>query len=279
MESHNRIAKIYSNTIQMIAVLSATEHDYYAFPLPIVVWSWRKIGCRCIVFVPSGNNPKLDLAIEYCGYNTDFYEFHCEEKRIPTFSQVSRLFGAAIPMLDKKETMIVGDSDLCVFGGFFNKLDNDRIHIVGNDLTPKDQYPMCFISMTVGDWVDVMGIDKSYQEHIAELINPIEGINIRGEQWCYDQWYAKKRIDAGGKLNITFHPRARPGTQFAEHRVDRDDVNWRSYVNENLIDAHLWRPGYTDENFANIMELMTPMYPNDDFTWLVDYRNEYLKLL
>ena len=263
----------------MTVILSATEHDYYAFPLPIVVWSWAKIGVKSVVFVPSGDNPKLDLAIRYCGNNANFYKFDAEEKRIPTFSQVSRLFGAAIPGVDFEETIIVGDSDLCVFGDFFNNLNDGGIHIVGSDLTPKDQYPMCFICMKAKDWIEVMGINKTYQEHISELINPIEGLNIRGEQWCYDQWYAKKRIDASSKSNIVFHNRARPGTQFADNRVDRDDANWRSYLNDNLIDAHLWRPGYTDENFANIMELMTTMYPNDDFSWLVEYNEKYKQLL
>lgn len=74
-------------------------------------------------------------------------------------------------------------------------------------------------------------------------------------------------------------PRARPGTQFAANRVDRDDINWRAYVNDDLVDAHLWRPGYTDENFANIMELLTMKYPNEDFTWLRTYNEQYKNLL
>lgn len=263
----------------MTVILSATEHDYYAFPLPIVVWSWAKIGVKSVVFVPSGDNPKLDLAIRYCGNNANFYKFDAEEKRIPTFSQVSRLFGAAIPGVDFEETIIVGDSDLCVFGDFFNNLNDGGIHIVGSDLTPKDQYPMCFICMKAKDWIEVMGINKTYQEHISELINPIEGLNIRGEQWCYDQWYAKKRIDASSKSNIVFHNRARPGTQFADNRYDRDDAFLLDRLSLDTIDYHMPRPGYESNNFYQILTVLNYHYPNDDFSWLVEYNEKYKQLL
>lgn len=265
----------------MIAVLSATGHDFYAYPLPITVWSWHKLGIKCIVFIPKGDNQKIELAKKYCGTKAAFFEFDCEEKRIPTYSQVIRLFGAAIPILDINEQLITGDSDLCVFDGL-PKLLNDMEHmeVIGADLTPTDQFPMCFIKMPVYQWKNILGINKTYQDHVSELIDPIEGLNIRGEQWCYDQWYIRKKIaDSGMEFEVNFIKRARPNTQFAGHRVDRDDINWRAYVNEELVDAHLWRPGYTDENFANILELLTMKYPQEDFTWLIDYTNAYKQLL
>ena len=63
------------------------------------------------------------------------------------------------------------------------------------------------------------------------------------------------------------------------NRVDRTDLHYKDRLNHDVIDAHLWRDGYTDENHAKIMELLQFMYPEDDFTWLDIYRNEYLKLL
>ena len=116
---------------------------------------------------------------------------------------------------------------------------------------------------------------KSYQNCLDELLGDIECENMRGNYWSKDQqnlW--ENTCDIAYLIG-----RARPGTQFADNRVDRDDANWRSYLNDNLIDAHLWRPGYTDENFANIIELMTTMYPNDDFSWLVEYNEKYKALI
>jgi len=264
----------------MIAVLSATEHDFYAMPLPFAVYSWNKLpmGFSCIVFVPKGNNPKIDLAKKYCHSSTVFYEFDAEEKRIPTFSQVSRIFGAATEMaqLQLNTLMITGDSDLCVFSDFFQKMDDGCIHVVGHDLTPDDQYPMCFIGMPVYEWGVVMEINKSYQSHIADLINPIEGLNIRGEQWSYDQWKIKKQLDKSGK-NIIFHKRSDGTNCFAKNRADRD--SWQNFNPYDIIDAHLPRPLTDEANFNKVYELFKIKYPTDNLDWMVEYYNEYKKLL
>lgn len=260
----------------MISVLSATEHDFYAIPLPFAVYSWWKIGVRCIVFVPSGDNPKLELAHKYCVNSCELYEFQAEEKRIPTFSQVSRIFGAAIPMLDKEETMITGDSDLCVFSDYFKQLDDGRIHVVGHDLTPTDQYPMCFISMPVHEWINVMGINKSYQEHLAELINPIEGTNIRGEQWSFDQWKIKRQLDLSNKP-IIFHKRSDGTNCFAKQRADRD--SWQNFNPYDIIDAHLPRPLTIEENFNKVYKLFKIKYPDDNLDWMIEFYNAYKQLL
>ena len=134
---------------------------------------------------------------------------------------------------------------------------------------------MCYVSAYKSDWEFYFSKGKTLQECLDDELAHEEMENMRGNLWARDQELLKKYVG----LNYISHKRARPGTQFADNRVDRDDANWRSYLNDNLIDAHLWRPGYTDENFANIMELMTTMYPNDDFSWLVEYNEKYKQLL
>lgn len=259
----------------MIAVLSVTEDDLYAMPLPFAVHSWRKLGVNCIVFYPKGNNPKIDLAKIYCP-TASFFEFECEEKRIPTYSQVSRLFAAAIPILQNEEILITSDSDICVFDGIGHLINNYHgVQIVGADLTPADQYPMCFIKMSVASWKFVLGINKTYQEHIAELIDPIEGINIRGEQWCYDQWYIKRSLDESG-AGVNLVPRSNGQNQFAQNRADRD--GWH-FNYEGLVDAHLPRPLTDEDSFNKVYELFKVKYPNDNLQWMIDFVTAYKALL
>ena len=261
----------------MIAVLSATEHDYYAMPLPMAVYSWHKLGVHCIVFVPSGNNPRIELAKKYCGTMATFFEFRCEEKRIPTYSQVVRLFAAAIPLISDYEHIITSDSDMAVFQPLLDTLnDMEVMEIVGNDLTSSDQYPMCYIKMAAHRWRHIFGIDKTYQEHTSELIDPIEGLDIRGEQWCYDQWYAKKKILEYGEDEIEFHPRSNGLNQFAQNRADRDGWHFDPY---DIIDAHLPRPLTDDENLQKVITLFETKYPFENFDWMRIYANEYKKLL
>ncbi len=259
----------------MIAILSATEHDYYAMPLPFAVYSWAMIGVHCYVFVPKGDHPKIELAKKYCAGGATFFEFSCEEKRIPTYSQVSRLFGAATPNTDTEEFLITGDSDMCVFTNYFNNLECDGIVVVGADLTPLDQYPMCYIGMRAKMWQRVFGIESDYQFHTAELIDPIEGQNIRGEQWSFDQWYAKKRISKYVG-DAVFYPRANYPTQFASRRADRDGWHFNP---DDIIDAHLPRPLTDDVNFQKVIDLFQYKYPSADLSWAGKFREEYLKLL
>lgn len=271
----------------MIAILSATEHDYYAMPLPFVVYSWWKIGVRCIVFTPPlKENKKLRLAEQYCSH-TIFKEFTCEERRIPTYSQVIRLFGAA-NNLPFDEVLITGDSDMCVFGDFFEQLNDGGIHVVGADLTPQDQYPICYAAMPVRRWRNVMnmwqedgedelglktGHLKTHQECVSELIDPIQGLDIRGEQWSYDQWYLKKMLTGA---DIVFHNRSNGQNQFAQHRADRDGWHFNP---DTLIDAHLPRPLTDESNFNKVCELFHTKYPDDNLDWMCEFRDKYMKLL
>lgn len=258
----------------MTSVLSCTENDLYAMPLPFVVYSWAKLGVKSIVFCPSGDNPKLQLAKKYCFGKAFFYEFDAEDKRIPTFSQVSRLFAASV-VNDEDEVLITGDSDLAVFTDYYNRLNDGNVHVVGSDLTEKDQYPMCFISMPVKKWKSIFGIEKSYQEHLEELINPIQGLDIRGEQWCFDQWYAKKKITESG-VEVIEHPRSNGLNQFAQNRADRD--GWHFDIH-NIIDAHLPRPLTNEDNVYKVFDLFWMKYPNDNLSWMSSFINEYKQLL
>jgi len=80
-----------------------------------------------------------------------------------------------------------------------------------------------------------------------------------------------------GAWPIKKHFRAKSPHQFATRRADRD--GWPNEIPTDIIDAHLPRPGYTEENFAKILNLFQTMYPEDDFQWMLDYRNEYVKLI
>lgn len=261
----------------MIAVLSATSDDFYAMPLPFAVYSWNKIGVDCIAFIPKGDSAKIELAKKYCGTMAAFFEFSCADFRVPTYSQVSRLTGAALPNLKDEDVLITGDSDLCVFGDFFKQLEDGRVHIVGADLTPDEQYPMCFAAMPVKIWKEVYNInDKTYQEWLEETINPIESSNLRGTAWCLDQFLLKQGLDKSG-IEVIKHNRSDGTNCFAKQRADRD--SWQNFNPYDIIDAHLPRPLTNEDNMNKVYELFKIKYPNDNLDWMLEYYNDYKKLL
>lgn len=268
----------------MKAVISTTYDDQYLYFLPITTWCWSKLGAEVICLMPytQQNNKKESLAIGYIG---DFCSlpfgrryFFCHPDKQATYTQCSRLYAAALAEIADDERLVTSDIDMAVFKQPLPAASQDMLEVLGHDLTPQGQFPMCYVAGTAKTWREVMQINgRSLQQCLDDLLGAVECENMRGNYWSKDQEELYNKLTVCGRW--TGVKRARPGTQFAADRVDRDDINWRTYCGPDLMDAHLWRPGYTDENFANILELLRTQYPDENFDWLINYRNEYLKLI
>lgn len=271
----------------MKAILSTTYSDQYLFYLPLTAWTWNKLGIDVICMLPAldGTNkhPALDLIFDIKhwapGLGLQFVRFSSPKDKEATYAQCSRLYGAALPFSEDDEVLITSDIDMAVFNAdFFNNLNDGQLHIVGPDLVPIGQFPMCYIAMPAKMWREVMWIGNRYklQDKLDELLGHLECEHFRGNYWAKDQETAYNHIVASG-LEIVKHDRAAPGTQFATRRADRD--GWPEVIAPDIIDSHLPRPGHTPENFAKIIQLFQTMYPFEDLQWMVEYRNEYVKLL
>lgn len=265
----------------MIAILSCTADDLYLFNLPFAVYSWKKIGLECMVFFPGNDlyrhDEKIDLVIANCP-TASFWPVACSKDKEATYMQCARLYAAALGHLYPEEILITADADMCVFDREFweESLLPPAFNIIGADLVPKGQVPMCYLSAEAKVWKKVMQIaNRTYQQCLDDLLGNIEAENFRGNYWAKDQETAYKQLakyDHGIQNNVN---RAINGNQFATRRADRDGWN----VPPDIIDAHLPRPGFTDENFSRIDELFISMYPNDNTTWMIQYREEYIKLM
>lgn len=265
----------------MKAVISTTYDDKYLWYLPLTTWLWNKLGVEVICFAPylntSEENEKIDLindTFRKVGIKPQYAGFASPKHKEATYAQCSRLYGACLD-LPEDEVLITGDIDMAMFK--IPEYTSGAFNIIGSDLTPPKQYPICYLMATVKEWRDAFGLNgKSYQECLDELLGGIESEHFRGNYWCKDQEEAYNKIS---KVSRIEKARAKEGTQFASKRVDRDDLHYMDRLDKDIIDAHLWRPGYTEENFPKILELLQYFYPEDDFNWLKKYTEEYIKLL
>lgn len=282
----------------MKSVYSSTGDSLYDFFIPITAWCWSKLNIGNIIFTPENKTETISFSMS-CAKKLDidvsFYDIRCPKHKEATFMQCSRLYAAALD-LPEDEVLITSDVDMGVFAGIMEYLNwripqktfiappilyqnilQESISVIGTDLVPMGQLPMCYVVGKVKNWRKAFDItNQSYQELLDKELAHEECENMRGNLWSRDQELLHNYI---GPTSFHSQQRARSGTQFATNRVDRDDINWRSYCGPDLIDAHLWRPGYTDENFANILELLQAQYPNDNFDWLISYREQYIRLL
>lgn len=224
-------------------------------------------------------NNKIDLindTLRGLKIKPRYAAFASTKDKEATYAQCSRLYAGCLDV-PFDETLITSDVDMAVFTipTFI-----DGFTIFGSDLVPIEQVPICYISARAVNWRKVFNLSgETYQSKLDTLLGDIECLHFRGNYWGKDQQEAWERIYKFPNNIINEVKRARPNTQFSTHRVDRDDSFWRDRISNELVDAHLWRPGYEPQNFANILELMQTMYPYEDFTWLVNYTNEYKKLL
>lgn len=291
----------------MKAIISITYSDTYLYFLPIVTYCWNKLGVDVICFMPEIRDggdrefkemgkltwQKVRLISEVNaknGFKITAYYFNAPEHKESTYAQCSRLYAACLD-LPEDEVIFTSDVDMALFklppyvGGFT---------IFGADLVPAKQYPMCYISAKVKDWRRAFelyeyktstefpkgvsgGVIKSYQNCLDELLGGIEAQHFRGNYWGKDQETAYNKISLTQEINIT--PRAKPGTQFASKRYDRDDAYILHRLSPDMIDFHMNRPGYEDRNFEIILTILKYHYPSDSFDWLIDYNNAYKKLL
>lgn len=267
----------------MKAVISTTYDDIYLYSLPIVVWCWHKLNVDTICFMPYLNttdeNNKIDLindTFKALGIKPQYAGFSAPKDKEVTYAQCSRLYAGCLD-LPFNELLVTSDVDMAVF-----KVPPyvEGFTIFGKDLVPNEQVPMCYICAYVVNWKKVFKLaGETYQSKLDSILEQIECLHFRGNYWGKDQQEAWEKIYNFPENIINEVNRARPNTQFATNRIDRDDSFWEERLNLEVIDAHLWRPGYTDENFPKILKLLRFFYPHENFDWLISYTQQYKQLL
>ncbi len=271
----------------MTAIISITHSDTYLFYLPLVAWAWNKIGCDVVVIGPDlgveTTDDRIELIIDTRWENDISFHWvglNAPPEKEATYAQCSRLYvGGFRRLLPDDEVLITSDVDMAIFNKeYFETAEDGRIHVYGADLVPDDQYPICYIAMTGATWRAVMEINlgETMQEKLDQLLGDLECEHFRGNYWCKDQETIFNQL-AKGDWRVIMHNRAKVPHQFATRRADRD--GWPDQIPPDIIDAHLPRPGYTDENFARIMNLFKSMYPNEDLQWMQDYRDKYISII
>jgi hypothetical protein len=257
----------------------------YLFFLPLVAWSWKKIGIdvsyvRPLLILPT-QYEKFKLANDYAYSHAravSHIGLNAPYEKEATYMQCARIYAAAYELFDENEVLITGDVDMAVFGDYLLQSNSGQIHVFGTDLVPPNQYPICYIAMPVKTWREVMWITPGVpvQQYLDELLGHLECDHFRGNYWGKDQETIYNQLTRGN-WPIVPHARARIPHGFATRRADRD--GWPDVPLPDTIDAHLPRPGYTDENWSKIFNLFTTMYPNEDLQWMEEYRNQYIKLI
>jgi len=269
----------------MTAVISTTYDHKYLWYLPITTWVWNKMGYKVVCFMPylqtTEENALIDLindTFRGIGVKPTYAGFACPDNKKATYAQCSRLYGAALD-LPEYETIVIGDIDMLVLNtNYFLPTADGIIDIYGADLVPEQQYPMCYAVANVKTWRELIG-EGTPQQHIDNLLGHIECEGMRGNFWSKDQETLHNLIHSNDEVDYRLHNRAKPGTQFATQRLDRDDSFILDRLSPDIFDYHMNRPGYEPRNFAIIMVILGYYFPNEDLSWIEEYNEKFKQLL
>lgn len=256
----------------MKAIISVTDDPKYSFFLPIVDYCWKKLNIDVICFMPMRASSSLSFAMQSCK-STRFIAFTCPIDKEATYAQCSRLYAGCLD-LPEDEILITGDVDMALFR--VPPFDERLFIIFGCDLVPDNQSPICYVSGKAKYWKEAFSKGRSVQKCLDDMLGDIECESFKSNYWAKDQEEMYKVLCGWPKSSIL---RAKQGTQFATQRLDRDDSFILERLSADIIDFHMNRPGYEDKNFNIILAVLQYFYPNESFQWLIDYRNEYIKLL
>lgn len=267
----------------MKSVISCTQDEKYSYFIPLVTWCWNKLGVGVILFLPesSKGDTKIQLGLNCMNYGykeNQHYYFNMPKHKEATGAQCVRLYGACLD-LPEDEVLITSDIDMAVFKKIWVDIPKEFPHfyVIGNDLTPDKQYPICYAYARVGTWRSVFELDgKTYQQCLDEHLGDIECENMRGNYWGADQ---EKLYNMASRSMPILTPRSNGQNQFAQNRYDRDDQFILDRLSPDTIDFHMNRPGYEEKNFEIILTILKYHYPDESFQWLIDYTNAYKQLL
>lgn len=269
--------------MKKIIVLSVNENPIYQFTLPLVVWSWLRIGWTPVIgFKTRKTRTEFLMLNTISAFGQNVFGFEnpdIEGYRSDTIAQCSRLYAAALGIISNDDYLMTGDSDMMALSDYW-KFDPKKITVWGHDLTSYQQMPICYIGMMKERWIEVMNLDspdmtKMMKRDLDDL--PDAGENgDRINRWCSDQRLITERINAV-QFEKEFVHRGVLSNGYPIGRVDRSA--WNTY-HPQFIDCHLPHEiAIDDDCYAKVMRKLYEIFATEKFEWFIEYREKFKALL
>lgn len=239
------------------AILSTDNNpDYYSL-LPLVCYSWKKIGYTpAIIWLAEKEvlakmskyiDAKILLQQQYTGVKDS------------TIVQLGRLFAYEFQGFNPDDEFITSDADMVIAKDIFtHDVSQGQIISYGFDLTGRSEIPMCYVKATAQKWRELMG----------EFTIPEKAYSDRWEDyWSVDQQLLTQRAHEYGMGRITFVDRGNQNKHgLPTGRWDRHD--W-AHVPADIIDVHMKRNSWEAQ-----IEVFQRLWPGEDYSFILNFKNE-----
>lgn len=261
-------------------VLSVNDNPDYLYFTPLTCWAWRKLGWEPIVMYQRN----LDMPWLLDGVNVQYNQvLGIDGYRSDTITQISRLYAACVghyvPEM-RDAYLMTGDIDMVPLSDYWKDYDEKQITIWGHDLTGYGHYPICYIGMPSSRWIEVMCLGSP--DYNALIKRDLDTLPQAKDPDFYKYWFSDQDLITK-RINDTQFPknfinRGQHSNGYAVGRVDRGA--W-SLDHKQFIDAHLFQQVYhkgREDKFERTIELLTTVWPKEDFSWFIEYHLKFQKL-
>lgn len=256
-----------------VALLTTDDNLDYLFCLPITVKTWELQAFEvmpCIVSNRADVKPFMDKYIK--GARMFKPDASIKSELNPSiYTQCLRLYlGRNRP---RDQYCIMGDVDMLIASSFLYR-DFDKVNVFGHDLTDFNEIPMCYVGMSGKKWQEIMG-DGTMKQDIEKYTKYKS--KVWHEAWGADQQILTAKLQAYGYENINFINRRDPlhKDNIPEGRLDRSS-NFAIPLGD-IHDVHLMRKPFVEHSVFMIEEILSTIYPRQNWEWVEDYAHDFIK--
>lgn len=230
-------------------ILSTDANPEYFQLLPLVCYSWRKIGYEPIVITFGLPFEQIELLMDHCRI---MHGDTVEGVKNSTMAQLSRLF--AYKPFFPDDILITSDADMVIAKDIFHC--NDGFTNYGFDLTGRSELPICYNIATAAKWRELMG----------EFTIPEKAYSERWEDyWSVDQQLLTQHAHAYGMNRITFIDRGNQNKHgLPTGRWDRHD--WL-HIPDDIIDVHMKRNSWEAQ-----IQVFQRLWPGEDHSFITKFK-------
>jgi hypothetical protein len=239
--------------MKYVALSTSNNPDYYNL-LPLVCYSWQKIGYDPIIIHVNVPDDVIKVLQQFCpGTAWPGQPNELSEKiKDSTVAQVSRLF--VHRLMNDEDTLIIGDADMVQAKDIFT---HEGVVSYGYDLTGRSEIPMCYVKAPVSEWKKIIGSTT-----ILDL--PKAQAEKWEDYWNTDQELLTRRMKEYGFDKVTFIDRGNNGPGgLPTGRWDRH--GWVKPA--EIIDVHMKRNDW-DAQF----EVFKTLWPGEDYSFIEKYK-------
>jgi hypothetical protein len=235
------------------AVISVDNNPEYYNLLPLVCYSWWKLGYEpAIIWL--ADRKVLSIMDKFIDAKVLLRD-PVPGVKDSTIAQLDRLFAHEYNIFEDDDILVTADADMIVAKDIFHC--NDGFTNYGYDLTGRSELPICYNIATREKWREFMGSFTVPQSAYSDKWETY---------WSTDQQLLTQRAHEYGMGKITFVDRGNNNKHgLPTGRWDRFDWN---HIPDDIIDVHMKR-----NDFDAQLQVFKKLWPNDDYSFLANFHN------